>query len=145
MAYRTRTLIALLAFVVTFAFAAAAPQAGRAAEARASAWCPSATTWQVARTRVGDTVRLKARVASVYFARSARGRPTFIDLGFAYPNPRRLTLLIWGRDRSNFPTAPERMFRPGTLVCAQGVIASYRGVAQMEVGVWDARARLLSF
>jgi hypothetical protein len=90
-------------------------------------------------------VRLKGRVARVHYARSAAGSPTFIDLGAAYPSQRRLTLVIWGRDRENFPASPERLFRKGQIVCAQGVPRLYRGAVQMEVGVWDAEARLMSF
>jgi hypothetical protein len=37
------------------------------------------------------------------------------------------------------------MFRAGRTICAQGVVSMYRGIAQIEVGVWDAQARMLSF
>jgi hypothetical protein len=82
---------------------------------------------------------------SVVYARSSNGRPTFINLGAAYPNPNRLTILIWGEDRPNFPRAPERMFGPGQTICAQGRVTLYRGVSEIEVALWDAQGRLLSF
>lgn len=111
-----------------------------------TAWCGGSESWQSARRSDGDVpVRIKARVASVTYARSVRGAPTFIDLGKAYPSRSRLTLVIWGVDRPNFPLAPERMFRPGQTVCAQGFVTWYRGVAQIEVSVWDPTDRLLSF
>jgi hypothetical protein len=88
---------------------------------------------------------MKARVASVRYAKASRGRPTFINLGYPHPDKRRLTLVIWGSDRVNFPRPPERMFRLSQLVCAQGFVTAYRGVPQMKVSLWDARARLLSF
>ena len=94
---------------------------------------------------MGQIVRVKARVVSVFYARSSNGRPTFMNLGRDYPNPRRLTVLVWGGDRANFPRAPERMFRAGSLICAQGRVTLYRGVAEIEVSLWDAQGRLLSF
>jgi hypothetical protein len=89
-------------------------------------------------------VRVKARVSQATYARTSAGGPTFLDLGNRYPNRNRLTLLIWGRNRTNFPSAPERMFRRGRLVCAQGVVSTYRGVPQIEVAVWDSARRMMS-
>lgn len=127
------------------AVAAGLAAAALAAPAADAAWCQGAMSIGTARARVGKPVRVKATVASVYFARASTGSPTFIDLQFAYPDRRRLTLVIWREDRANFPSAPERMFRRGVKVCAQGVVTRYRGVAQIEVSVWDAASRLLTF
>ena len=141
-----RRLFALVALLVAGSVAAnavAAPAPESAA--RASSWCAGSVSWKAARASVGQVVRVKARVASVYYARSSNGRPTFIDLGAAFPNPNRLKILIWGRDRVNFPQAPEQMFRPGRLICAQGKVRLYRGVPEIEVALWDAHGRLLSF
>jgi len=129
--------------LATGLLAASAPAQG--ANARAEAWCSGSQPWTTVRSSLGEPVRVKARIASVYYARSSRGRPTFIDLGVAYPNPRRVTLVVWGEDRDNFPRAPERMFRRGQIICAQGVPSLYRGVTQIVVGVWDADSRLVSF
>jgi hypothetical protein len=148
---RQRRLLALAVVAAALGSAAtgsAAQHAGStatAAPSTATAWCAGAVGWKTARASVGDVVRVKARVVSTYYARSSRGRPTFIDLGAAYPNPRRLTILIWGRNRVNFPRPPERMFRGGQLVCAQGMVSTYRGVSQIEVALWDAAGRLMSF
>ena len=110
---------------------------------RSGAWCAGAESWQSARRSSGRVpVHVKARVASITYARSSRGQPTFIDLGAAYPAPSRLTLVIWGRNRVNFPNRPELMFRPGQAVCAQGFVYRYRGIAQIEVALWDSRGRL---
>ena len=102
-------------------------------------------SWKAARGSVGEVVRVRARVASVFYARTSRGRPTFINLGVAYPDPQRLTVIIFGPNRANFPRAPEQMFRPGQMICAQGRVRLYRGVAEMEVVLWDAQGGLLSF
>jgi len=115
------------------------------APAANAAWCKGGMSVVAARASVGKLVRVKGRVASVYYARSSRGSPTFIDLQFVYPDRRRLTLVIWAEDRINFPSAPERMFRRGRVVCAQGRVGRYRGAAQIEVSLWDAAGRLITF
>jgi hypothetical protein len=122
-----------------------AAQVGAAHPTLAKAWCTGAVSWRAARAQIGEPVRVKGRVVrSVYASRSA-GKPTFLDLGNAYPKQNRLTILIWGRNRRNFPSAPERMFRRGRLICAQGFVRRYRGVPQIEVALWDAEGNLLSF
>ena len=115
------------------------------ASAASAAWCKDGLTVAAARASVGKMIRVKGRVASSYFARASTGAPTFIDLQYAYPDPRRLTLVIWREDRANFPSAPERMFKRGTLVCAQGRVARYRGVPEIEVSLWDRVSRLITF
>jgi hypothetical protein len=113
--------------------------------ARTRTWCAGSQPWTSVRRHLGDPIRVKARVASVAYARSSNGRPTFINLGRAYPSSQRVTVVIWGEDRVNFPRAPERMFRRGTTICVQGIATQYRGVPQIEVALWDPAARLLSF
>jgi DNA/RNA endonuclease YhcR with UshA esterase domain len=127
------------------ALVAAIGVSGGAASASSAAWCKGGVSVQTARARVGKVVRVKARVAGTHFARSSSGSPTFIDLEFAYPDARRLTLVIWEEDRGSFPSAPERMFRRGSTVCAQGYVSRYRGAAEIEVSLWDAASRLLTF
>jgi hypothetical protein len=135
-------------FVALIAFALLVPAVGDTGDtthAGATAWCGGSQGWQTVRSSLGLPIRIKARVASVAFASAERGRPTFINLGRPYPNRSRVTLVIWGRDRVNFPRPPERMFKPGQIVCAQGVATMYAGAPQIEVGLWDAKSRLLSF
>jgi hypothetical protein len=124
-----------------------APASGSnaAGSSATAAWCNGSQSWQAARQNLGEPVRVRARVVRSYYAASASGRPTFLDLGHAYPSSNRLTVLIWARNRTNFPRRPEKMFRRGTLICAQGIVTSYRGVAQIEVALWDSRDRILSF
>jgi hypothetical protein len=118
---------------------------GGAASTASAAWCKGGVTVAAARASVGKTIRVKGRVASAYFARTSSGAPTFIDLQYAYPDPRRVTLVIWQENRLNFPAPPERMFRRGTVVCAQGRVARYKGAAEIEVSLWDPASRLVTF
>ena len=93
---------------------------------------------------MGVPIRIRARIARVTFASGSSGRPTFIDLGNPYPSRSRVTIVIWGSDRVNFPAAPDRMFRRGQTICVQGVAYMYRGVPQIKAGLWDGTGRLLS-
>jgi hypothetical protein len=117
----------------------------RSAPDSAPEWCGHSVSWAEARRSVGSVVRMKARVARAHFADAARGRPTFIDVGRAAPNPRRVTVVIWGRHRLNFPLPPQRMFRAGRLICAHGIVTRRRGVARIQVEFWDATAGVATF
>lgn len=66
------------------------------------------------------------------YATSTKGKPTFLDIGKAYPDPARFTVLIWGDDRGKFPTAPEKAYS-GKVICVTGLVTSYKGGAEIEV------------
>lgn len=135
----------LTLWAVCVALAAAAVASAQRTTA-AQTWCGGSQTWQSVRGSLDEpAIRVKARVARVNYASNATGRPTFIDLGNAYPSKQRVTLVIWAQDRVNFPRSPERMFKPGQVICAQGAPTLYRGVPQLKVALWDAESRLLSF
>ncbi len=135
------TLLVALALTATGAASATATQ-----QAASMAWCGGSQTWQSVRSSLNrPAIRVKARVARVYYASNTRGRPTFIDLGNPYPSRNRVTVVIWGEDRVNFPYAPERMFKPGQVICAQGAASMYSGAPQIQVALWDGESRLLSF
>jgi DNA/RNA endonuclease YhcR with UshA esterase domain len=106
--------------------------------------CTAASSWTTARRHVGQLVRIKGPIVSTNYAVGSNGSPTFLDMGRAYPSAGRVTLVIWGSDRSNFPFAPERYLR-GRTVCAQGTVRLYRGVPQITVSIWDGSESLLSF
>jgi hypothetical protein len=98
--------------------------------AGSSASCKGAVSWARAAARLGSSVTVQARVVGTNFAQSSGGSPTFIDLGNSYPNPHRLTIVIWSENRSAFGGSPEVKFR-GRVVCARGVVSTYRGVPQI--------------
>jgi hypothetical protein len=135
----------LACLCVALAVAGAVSTGADASPSGTQAWCSHAISWQQARRSIGEMVRVKASVASAVYARSTNGRPTFLNLGHAYPSRNRLTVLIWGEDRVNFPYAPERMFARGRTICAQGFVSRYDGVPQIEVALYDPVDRLLSF
>ena len=91
----------------------------------ASASCAGAISWDKASRYIGRTATVRGRVAGTRYASSSNGAPTFLNLGVDYPNPRRFTVVIWGRNRSNFGT-PERTYR-GRVICVRGLVRAYQG------------------
>jgi hypothetical protein len=109
--------------------AASAPLAASAPFA-ASASCAGAIRWDKAARYRGRTATVRGRVAGTRYAFSSDGAPTFLNLGVDYPNSRRFTVVIWGRNRSNFET-PERRYR-GRVICVRGLVRAYRGLPQIH-------------
>lgn len=92
---------------------------------------PHALRWNQALRWEGEWVYVRGRVIRARYARAAPGRPTFLDLGHAYPNPQRLTIIIWGKSRRNFPFPPE--FFEKQTICVGGWVELYGRVPQIEV------------
>lgn len=76
-----------------------------------------------AANHVGENATVCGFVASAQYADRSRGRPTFLNLGHAYPN-QDVAAVIWGDERSKFG-APETL--AGKRVCVTGDITLYRG------------------
>ena len=64
------------------------------------------------------------RVAGVYHDTRGGGRPTFVDLGHAYPN-QDFTVLIWQRDLDRFSPPPESWL--DKTICVTGPVKLYKG------------------
>jgi hypothetical protein len=54
-----------------------------------------------------------------------------LNIGRPYPDPKRFTVIIWGRNRSNFPSYPENYYYAKSI-CVKGSIENYEGSAQIE-------------
>lgn len=83
-------------------------------------------SWKEARTHVGKKVRACGPVAGI-------GRDeddTFINLGFDYPDKRRLTIVVWDHPGFRAPHA-------GDTACATGKVTRHRGAAEIEVSDLD--------
>ena len=80
---------------------------------------------------VGDYKTVCGKVVSGTYASSSRGNPTFLNLDKSYPN-HYFTIVIWGKNRSNFSSPPENMYLYKD-VCVEGIIETYRGKAQIEI------------
>ncbi len=97
-----------------------------------AAACPDAISWRDARAHVGERVTVRGRVAGTLYAQDVDGQPTFLNLGRDYPDPERVTVVIWGKDRGRFPGPPESVYA-GRTICATGMLELYEGVAELEV------------
>jgi hypothetical protein len=95
-----------------------------------SAACSGAVSWQRARALVGQRATIRGRVVDSHFARSSSGQPTFLNMGNAYPNPSRFTVVIWRENRGSFGGSPETRFRGRTL-CVTGLVQMYGGVPEI--------------
>jgi endonuclease YncB( thermonuclease family) len=91
-----------------------------------------AVAWSEARAHVGEVVTVEGPVVSTKYADTQRGEPTYLDLGREYPDPERVTVVIWGRNRERFPQPPEQAFR-GKRIRVTGEVSLYRDVPQIEV------------
>jgi len=90
-----------------------------------------AIKWTEATTHIGEVVSIYGPVKNVTHAYQSDGSPTFIDIGASYPDPRRVTVVIWGEHRANFPSAPESLY-DGKTVCVTGEVYLYQDMASMN-------------
>jgi micrococcal nuclease len=77
-----------------------------------------------AKDHIGDRATVCGKVVSTHYAKSSKGKPTFLNLDEPYPKEV-FTILIWGSDREMFGT-PEDEYK-GLRVCVTGKLRSYRG------------------
>lgn len=89
-------------------------------------------SWNDAGKFVNQSKTVCGSVVRTTFAQNANGQPTYLDLGLAYPDPTRFSVLIWGNQRANFPSPPETLYGAKTI-CVTGKITTYRGSLEMEV------------
>ncbi len=94
--------------------------------------CAGASSWTAAASKVGRSGDFRGKVVRSFYNPGGRGQPTYLDLGRAYPDPRRLKVVIWGSSRDAFPGAPESIYRDKD-VAVSGKVSVYRGVTQIIV------------
>lgn len=100
---------------------------------------PACYQWNEAINHVGKRGCVCGPVAGTSYRPNVDGSPTWLNVGRDYPSSARFQVVIWGRNRGNFPQPPESMYRNKTI-CAMGVIESYRGVAEMQISTSGAIA-----
>ena len=79
---------------------------------------------------VGEQAEVCGKVASATFSTRSKGKPTFLNLGIAFPN-HVFTVVVWGNVRPKFSYAPESL--EGKTICVQGLITEYQGKPQIVV------------
>lgn len=103
-----------------------------ATEAAAAGPCAGAISWHEARDHAGERATVAGPVAETFYDAASNGQPTFLNLGAGYPDPDRVTVLIWGDDRGEFPDPPETAYA-GKTICVSGEIELSQGVAEIVV------------
>ncbi len=91
-----------------------------------------AIPWYKAMEYIGQTKTVYGPVRTSKYAPNSNGQPTFLDVGEPYYGSDRFTIVIWGNNRSSFPTAPEDHYLEKS-VCATGLIEEYKKHPEMEV------------
>lgn len=79
----------------------------------------------------GDTVTVSGRVFSAKYLEGSATSPTLLNMGAAYPD-QLLTVVIEGKDRSNFMQQPENFFT-GKEISVTGRVTLYKGKPQIFV------------
>ena len=104
------------------------------------ACCPTEDTptiscdiqWNEAKYNIGEWMTVCGPVVDTHYATTSNGKPTFLNIGEPYPNSDRITVVIWGDDRGNFPSPPENYYQ-GKNVGVTGLITEYEGIAEITV------------
>ena len=78
---------------------------------------------------IGDSVIVSGKVYGGRFLSRSENAPTFLNVGGDFPN-QLLTLVVWGKDRSNFKIAPEEAYK-GHEVKVAGKVELHRGKPQI--------------
>lgn len=77
--------------------------------------------WDEANEKVGDTATACGPSRSIVSAEGA----TFFNLDKAYPDSRRLTMVIWEQSTAS-------SWEKGEEVCGRGLVSAYEGALQIE-------------
>jgi hypothetical protein len=94
--------------------------------------CSGAIAWTQARSHVGETIRVRGPVRSTHYASRSRGRPTFLNIGRAYPDRSRVQAVIFGQDRGKWPQPPETKYA-GKTIAVRGKVVLYQGIPEIAV------------
>ena len=97
----------------------------------------SAYPWSEAGAQVGKTATFSGPVVATIYEKALEGHPTFLNVGVDYPDPARLTVIIWEKDRAAFPEAPEDMYA-GKTIQVTGAVIEYQKAPAIEVSWPDA-------
>ena len=88
-----------------------------------------------AKDHAGEKVTICGEVADVYVNKKAKGEPTMLNFGAAYPK-QSFTCIIWKDDVPNFKYVPATYLRD-KQICVTGIIKMYKGKPEMELHKQD--------
>ncbi len=112
--------------------------AARAADTPFAGVCASGVTPAVAATkRDNQEVTVVGPVVAAHYDANQKDAPTYLELGAPYPDPKSLSIVVLGADRSSFPAPPETLYN-GKTICVVGVVQNYMQRKAIIVGAPDA-------
>ena len=106
----------------------------------ASSTEPTATAtyaWSDARAHMGETATFTGPVVATIYEKGIENHPTFLNIGVDYPDVSRLSVIIWEKDRSAFPEAPEVMYANKTIRVT-GKVIEYQTATAIEISSPDS-------
>lgn len=81
---------------------------------------------------VGCDIKVCGDIADISILNDTNGRPTFIDMGEAYPSTERFTIVIWEENYEDVSFVLEDITYTSTIF-VEGVVEMYDGIPQIEV------------
>lgn len=91
-----------------------------------------AIIWTEAHQHIGSTITLYGPIVGSSYNPQSNGQPAYIDMGSSYPDPNRVSLVVWGEDRANFENAPESLYL-GKTICVTGEVYTYNNTCYIKV------------
>lgn len=95
-----------------------------------------AIDWTEASSHIGEVATVCGPVKDSSFLEASNGQPCYIDVGAAYPDDSRVSIVVWGEDRANFPEAPESLYQ-GKTICVTGELYAYNNATYVKVSSPD--------
>lgn len=120
-----------LACFVIISLLVIAPSVGRGDTTNTEEFVASSNAMQF----VGETVTVCGPVVGAAYLERIRGRPTFLNFDYPYPN-QTFTVVIWGEYLGKFERPPHQMFA-NREICVTGTVESFKGRPQIVVSEPD--------
>ena len=89
-------------------------------------------SWKEAKNHIGEILTVYGKVVSTYYYKEGSEETTHLYMGNPPPDAERLTLVIPGKDRINFPEPPQDYYYEKTIY-VNGLIQESGGELQIEV------------
>ena len=120
-----RLLISLLTVVLLFVACDSQQDSSSNPNAKASVRQSDTIDANKAGNHVGEGATVCGEIVDTKYSTGSSGNPTFLNFDKPYPN-HPFVVVIWGKDRPNFPPNPEIFYR-FKQVCVTGLIESFKG------------------
>ncbi len=94
---------------------------------------PEKYRWYNARSQVGSYGTVAGPIVGVNHATNSNGRPIFIYIGKAYPDPDCVEIVVWEDRASDFESLLNDVTYPNAWIEFTGYISDYNGYIQFNV------------